>query len=345
MGGQLQDEGARLLAAAARARGVATADLFLPDRLRLAERERIVARDLLERLVRAIEDELRSSLAASFADADAIHAALSSAHVQLAVPLLARTEALHVADLVSVLLRRAEEHRLYRASRNDLSLSTLLADQDEAIAAEAMAVLVARSRRLDRFEDPVMARTELPAELQHRLVWTVAAALRRYLVEQHDVPPAVADAALASSATIMLAGYDEGDTLEARCMRLARLLRDAGRLNGSLIAVFLEGGTLPLFLAAVAARTGLSLAAVWELVSDPQARGPIFLLRLAGASRGEAGAAFDALRAQPSDAELADALDLFDTTDEDAARDAIALWGLDPAYRSALLRLGGSEAA
>jgi hypothetical protein len=46
-----------------------------------------------------------------------------------------------------------------------------------------MAVLVARSRRLDRFQEPVLARTELPAELQHRLVWTIAAARRAYLVD------------------------------------------------------------------------------------------------------------------------------------------------------------------
>ena len=66
-----------------------------------------------------------------------------------------------------------------------------------------MALVIARSRRFDRFEEPVLAEAELPAELHHRLVWLVAAALRHYLVQQHGL--AGVDAAIEAAAAAVLA--------------------------------------------------------------------------------------------------------------------------------------------
>jgi uncharacterized protein (DUF2336 family) len=338
-----QDDAARLLLAASQRRAVATTDLFLPESLRLSERQRSTVSSLLDKLVRTIEDELRASLAGSFAAEAALQAALASAHVQIALPLLSGSEALHDPELVAILLRRVEEHRIYRgSSRADDALQLLIADADPAIAAEAMAVLTGRSRRLDRFHDPVLARTELPADVQHRLVWTVAAALRRYLVEQHAIDPAVADAALASAAVALLGSYDEGDSLDARSVRLAQRLGEADRLDGATFLSFLTGGTLPLFLAGLSVRTGLAYGSVWDVLSDPAARGLVYLLRAAGLARQDAAAILIALGMIPDEAGLASAVDLFDVTSEAAARRALSLWSLDPAYRAAVLRMGAS---
>jgi uncharacterized protein (DUF2336 family) len=334
------DDAARLLLAASYRRAVATTDLFLPEALRLTERQRSTVRTLLDKLVRTIEDELRASLAESFAAEAALTAAFASAHVQIAVPLLSGSKALHDPELVSILLRRVEEHRIYRrSSRADDALQALIADRDPVIAAEAMAVLTGRSRRLDRFHDPVLARTELPADVQHRLVWTVAAALRRYMLDQHSIEPAIADAALASAAVGLLGAYDEGDSLDARSVRLAQRLGEADRLDGPAFLSFLTGGTLPLFLAGLSVRTGLSYASVWDLLSDPAARGLVYLLRAAGIPRQEAAAILIALGSITDEAGLATAVDLFDVTSEASARRALSLWSFDPAYRAAVLRM------
>jgi uncharacterized protein (DUF2336 family) len=285
-----RDDSVRLLRGAARRRASVTSDLFLPEPLRLTERERLIARDLLARLVRTIEDELRAALRGRFAGHEALDAALASAHVEIAGPLFDGTAALRDPDLVSLLLRRAEEHRLFRAAPNRTDrLQALIADRDPAIGSDAMAVLVARSRRLDRFQEPVLARTELPADLQHRFVWTVAAALRTYLIEGHEIEPAAADTALAEAAGGLIAGYDEGDALEARCTRLAHRLHGQGRLDGGAIAAFLLEGTLPLFLAGLSAATGIAYDAVWDIVCDPSERGPAYLLAAAGLDRQQAG--------------------------------------------------------
>src|SRR3712207_5085323 len=187
---ETRSDAARLLLPAARERfAVAATALLLPDQSRLSEWQRLTAAKLLVRLVRSIEDELRSRLAGSFEAHEALHAALSSAHVAIAVPILERAQALRDPQLTAVLVRRVEEHRFWKSRARDggeAFLLDLVRDRDEGIASEAMAVVIARSRRFDRFDEPSFGQVELPAELQHKLVWLIAAALRHYIV-QHQI--------------------------------------------------------------------------------------------------------------------------------------------------------------
>jgi Uncharacterised protein conserved in bacteria (DUF2336) len=332
-----EGDGAAQLLASARARvAAAAADLALPQGLRLSDRQRTTMLALLADLVRSVEAALRAELA-PVAPGDALQAALSSAHVEIAVPVLAGDSALAEPPLIDLLLRRAEEHRLHRAAAGENALLVELAgDSDEAVAREAMALLIAQNGRLDGFGEPILPRSDLPAELDHHLVWTVAAALRRYMVGRHAADPALCDAAVAAAASRVLAGHDEGETVEARAMRLALALRDAGRLDEpKLLARGLTQGSLPLFLALLAVRTSLGVAAVWELLSA--ASGPVLLLRAARLDRPEAAAILLAW-GLPEPA-LADALDRLDGTSEAAARSLLTLWRADPGYRAAVARL------
>ncbi len=141
----------------------------------------------------------------------------------------------------------------------------------------------------------------------------------------------------------MLAAYDEGDALEARCMRLAQRLSQAGRLDDDLAARALSGGNLSLFTAALAIRTGLTFTAAWELLSDPEARGAPLLLRAAGMKRQAAAAILLALGIG-GEAGLAAQLDLFEATRLKDARQALLPWRIDPAYRAAISSLLGQAA-
>ena len=349
---EARSDAARLLHAASRERvAVALADLFLPDSLGLSEQHRASMGALLARLVRSIEDDLRTSLALSFDQArhPAVHAALTSVRVEIVLPILASSEALKDPDLIALLLRRVEEHRLYvaanaREGREGRELlAELVRSRDEVVARSAMALLIGQSRRLDRFREPVIVSPELPAEIEHRLVWTVAAALRIYLITRQQIDPAEADAALAAAAASRLSSYDEGEGLEARSMQLAQRLDHLGRLDTAMVARALHEGLLPLFLAMVAARCRLSVDAVWEILSDPRGNGAAFLLKAAAMPREQAGSMLLALAhgvpgANPDELVVRQ-LEAFDTMTEDEARDAISLWKVDSAYRAAVGRV------
>jgi uncharacterized protein (DUF2336 family) len=334
-------DGAEQLLASARARlAAAAAELALPDRLRLSDRQRILVSQLLARLVRSIEDELRTALAGAFPgdEAEGLRAALGSAHVEIALPILGPGAPLAEPGLIAALLRRAEEHRLQRQAGGDHGLLVELAgDGDAALAAEAMALLIAQSGRVDAFQEPLIARGDLSAELQHGLVWTVAAALRRYIVGRHGADPAAADEALAAAAAGLFAACDEGEGVDARSLRLARRLAETGRLDDSLAVRALAEGSLPLFLAAIALRAAVDLASAWEILSETGGRGVPLLLRAAGVARQPAGAILLALGGD--EAAIAPQLDLYDATAEGEARRFLSLWRADPGYRAALGRI------
>lgn len=337
-----KDDDARLLHAAARRRlSVAVADLALPDRLRLTEWQRVVVSGIFAKLVRAIEDELRMSLAEHPAVAahQALHAALTSAHVAIAGPVIEASGVAADRPLVAALIRRAEEHRRFRArSATDAGLLIeLIRDEDDAIAEQAMAIVIAQSRRFDRFSEPVAARTELSAELEYRLVWRVAAALRHYMVGQQGFDAAAADEAIVAAAERLLAAYDEGDSLEARAMRLGRRLHETGRLTDAALERAIGEGSFPLFIASLAVRAGLSYAAAWEVVSEPSGRGAVMLLKSAGVARAEAAAILLALGGDED--VIAAAIDLFEVTDDDSARSALRLWKINAGYREAIEEL------
>ena len=335
-GGKL--DGAAQLLASARARTrAAVAELGLEDDLRLTEWQRSTVRAVGAKLVRAIEDELRSALAGAF-EKDALAAALSSASVEIAFPILVEGGALLRPELVEILLRRVEEHRLHRAGAAENALLIELAgDSDAAVAAEAMALLIAQSSRFDAFEEPLLARSDLPAEIEHQLVWSVSAALRRYIVDRHRIEPAAADSALSQAALRLLGTYDEGEGLEARCLRLARALEAAGRLDGALMVRGLADASLPLLVALLSVRTGLEPAAIWAIHAARSERGMPLLLRAAGTGRSDAAAILLALGAD--EAALVPQLDFFDSVSAEEASRLLTLWRVDSGYRAAVASL------
>lgn len=342
-----QSDAARLLLAAARERfAVAATDLLLPDGARLSEWQRLTAAALLTRLIHSVEDDLRARLAAKFEDHPAVHAALSSARVPIALPILERAQVLRDADLGNVLVRRVEEHRFWKAHAaaegQDL-LFELVRDSDEAVAAEAMELVIARSRRFDRFQEPDMGQVELPAELQHKLVWLVAAALRHYIVQQHGL--AAIDGIIEEAGSALVASHDEGAILEAHAIRLAARLAATDRLDGALLARTLSEGMLPLFIAGAATLAGLDYAAAWEVIADPRGRGPAILLRAAGVARDDAAAILllansrGPLVSGVEGEATAVQLELYDSLDRTAADDVLRLWRAAPGYRAAVARV------
>jgi hypothetical protein len=106
-----------------------------------------------------------------------------------------------------------------------------------------------------------------------------------------------------------------------------------------------------LFVAGIAVLCRLDYAPAWEVLSDPQGRGPALLLRAADVERRETASILLTLSTRGrlfSGAEgdaAADQLDLFDRTSRDAALDVLRLWQVDPGYRIAIAMLSTRRGA
>jgi hypothetical protein len=181
----------------------------------------------------------------------------------------------------------------------------------------------------------------LPAELQHRLVWWIAAALREYMIDRHSVDSITADRWLVATANAMLAGYDEGDTLEGRAFELARLLFGEDLLDDVLLAEAANEGRLALFVAGLGLRAGIDGGGAWEMVVDPSGSRLAVLLRAIDCARDIAGGILlrFAMAEGAAEQDLALLLDSFDLLEPARARDALRPWRLDDDYRRAIARL------
>jgi uncharacterized protein (DUF2336 family) len=357
----------RLLSEAAEAARVApvrasaaAVDLFLPDDARLSDQQRGTMAQLLAKLVQAVEQDLRRRLIPHIEGGapDALIAALSSDHVEIASPLLARTGLLHDAELVALLLRRSEEHRLVTALRlatvgqadgEDAAphvpplLDRLLQSGEAGVSEAAMALLIAESRRYDHFQEPLVARTDLPAEIQHRLVWWTAAALRHHIHRHHAIGAAFADRAITAAANEVLAAHDESEALESRALQLARVVADHDGLEDAFVSDAIADARLMLAVAALAVRGGIDLVSAWEMAADP-ARLAV-LLRAVGMKRAAAATVLMALcDGERHEERVADLAAAFDALEWPRAQEAIRPWKLDSFYRRAIADLAAALA-
>lgn len=339
----------------------AIVDLFLPDRHRLSDHQRAVMIEVLRKLVGSLEIEVRQYLVEALLRAPdplpELQAHLASHEIEVAQSVLERSRVLHDQDLIDVVMRRAEEHRMAIALRNDVSaavaealvetaspdvVEALIRNPDDMLARRAMEMLVAESKRFDRFQEPLLARADLPPELAYRLYWWVSAALRDYILKRFEIEPARVDELIQSAARRGIAAHEIDEKLEARAMRLAERLHELGDLTDDFIRASLRQSRISLFVAGFAVRAGIDFATSWTIVLDPRGDSMVVLLRAIDMPRDIAGSILmlmERLRdggGPHSSHAVARAMDAFDAMASDSARSVLRLWQLDRHYRDAI---------
>ena len=292
---------------------------------------------MLHGLVSDIADELRASLPARSEVANDEDNSELVAELSIA-GLLDRPK------LIELLLRRADEEQITTAvrarngGRDGRLLQTLVSDENASISAAAMALILARGRRRDRFGQARVEFDDLPAETAVELTQIVSAGLRQRLLATLDKQ--AADRQLASASAALLARHDEDKRLEALAAVLVRLLDKQGRLDEDLISAAAADGEAVLVAEALARRAAIGGEDSFNLLLGGDGASLMLLLRMAGASRELAAR----LLAGPGDLlEIADAgraiarFDSITTEDVDSTREWLRL---DPCYRNALAALG-----
>jgi len=315
-------------------------DFFLNPDERLTEQERALMTAMLHCLVGDLADELRAQLppgwvAANDEDNAALVLALTAARL------------LDEPALMALLLRRADEERIGTAARARSGrrearvLQGLVSHHNGAVAAAAMALILARGRRRDRFGQCLVGFDDLSADTADALVQAIAAALRGDIAGARGA--AVADAELAGASERLLSRRDPSRSVDALVAALVSLLDEASALTDALVIAAGQEGEVG-FLAEVLGRgAGIhgSLALDELLSGDPH--GAMALLRMAGFSR-ELGAG---LLAGVGDllgiADPGAAIGVYDRMTEDQLNAARSWLMSAPNYRAALEALGGAS--
>jgi hypothetical protein len=325
----------------------AVQDLAIPETARIDERTRASAHWTLSSTLAAIETAMRKHAGRLLVARGEPEAALAMVEPkQSVIERLWQSPILRDPGLTRELLARARQDLVAEAlptrapasSEAPSLLSELTAHDDAVIAAGAMQLLSAESRRRAERQLPA-TRSDLPAELHHRLVWVVAAAIRA----QHGESAPAADNALVEAAQRSLAAHDEGDRLEGAAVRLASAI-DAhpGELPDLLIGA-IEDRRLALFIALLAHACAISYAQAQQLVLDRDPAQLAVALKALDVPRAAIAKIGHVLcEADPRrdlDA-LADVVDSVDHVAPADAQAALAELRLPQDYRDARLALG-----
>jgi hypothetical protein len=331
---------------------VAVADFFLDDTARLDDRTRIALAATLGDLIQAVERALRYHAARLLVarDAATLATAIESDDAS-AFQRLAAAGMLRDPELMRELLGRVRQDLLTDALAGESPedpdrpslLPRLTAAPDTVIAGSAAALLTAESRRRIPAAPGQPAATDLPAELHHRVIWWVAAALRDGFVDLADDSHVVLDRALVDAALRSIAAHDEGDRLEATALRLASALDPQAQELAVLLVEALADRRLSLFIALLARALGLEYADAREIVLDTDGERLWLVLRaleLDRAAIARIGLALcDADPARNVD-RFADGIDDIVAVAPATARHALAPLLLHRDYRAALVALG-----
>ncbi|WP_162888105.1 DUF2336 domain-containing protein [Sphingomonas mesophila] len=302
-------------------------DFFLDPVDRLTEQERALMLAMLGDFVAGLAAEIAAAANSGFAmpDLAPVTAALTSSG-QLDRP-----------GLVSLMLRRADEHRIAVAfagpggPRALPMLSRLVGDSDPAVAAAAMALVVARGRRRDGFGQPRIELSDLdPADVAP-LVHAVAAALS---------PSGVAEARFAAAAANIATAACPADSLDQAVASLADALVRSDRDSERLIEDSSGEGEAALAAHLIARRSGITPQAAWDHLLDAGEGGLALLARMAGLSRKAAARLIADFGSTIGTASVEDEMARFDGLEDEEVAAQLAHWRLPRDFRIARTLLG-----
>jgi hypothetical protein len=312
-------------------------DFFLDPAKRLTEQERALMTAMLHCLVGDVAAAVRAALPnGRVAANDESDAAL--------IEQLSAAGLLDIPELMALLLRRADEERIATAARARSGrrearvLQGLVSHDYGAVAAAAMALILGRGRRRDRFGQCLIAFDDLSDSTAEMLVQAVAAGLRRELAGGRGA--SAADAELAHASDDVLDRRDEERGIDALTVALVVFLDESGGLTDELVLGAAHEGEVSFVSEVLARRSGIPTESAMDELLSGDGDHVMALLRMAGASRELSAGLLAGIGDLLGIADAGAAITAFDRM-TDAEVQAARSWLLTGrTYRAALERLG-----
>ncbi|MFQ5784122.1 MAG: DUF2336 domain-containing protein [Alphaproteobacteria bacterium] len=270
----------------------------------LSDRERALMGEILHKLVHDFEITLRKDLAermAARSDAPLnLTVALANDEIEVAHPILLHSTVLHDTDLVEIVRQRTQAHQITIARRKVLSedvsqalvetgdtdvITALIKNGDAQISRSLMEYLVAESKRVDTFQNPLVQRRDLPADLARKMYWWVSAALRQHIVDNFAVDPTLVDDTIEEAVARALEKDRDALAKPSEAEAFVAQMAERGDLTEEFLVQTLRQGEVPLFEASFGNLTRLSAKLARRILYEPGGEGLAMTCRAIGLDR------------------------------------------------------------
>jgi hypothetical protein len=312
-------------------------DFFLDPAKRLTEQERALMTAMLHSLVGDVADSLRAALPnGRLAANDEGDAAL--------IKTLTAVGLLDEPGLMALLLRRADEERIATAARARSGrrearvLQGLVSHEHGAVAAAAMALILGRGRRRDRFGQCLVTFDDLSLPTAELLLTAIAAGLRQDLAGHRGA--AGADQELAEAVGNMLERHEDQRGIDSLTAALVHFLDEAGGLTDDLILAAAHEGEVTFIAEFLARRAAIPAPSTIDELLSGEARQIIALFRMANLSRALTAGLLAGIGDLLGIVDAGAAITIFDRLSSVEAQSARSWLLAAPDYRAAVERLG-----
>lgn len=262
-------------------------DLFLSPEGRLNEHERALMNDVLLKLIKTVEKSVRKELSKRLATIEDVSpelaAKLANETIDIAEPMLLKSGVLKDEQLIEIVRERSEAHRMAIAIRAHVSeevsselienssedvIEALIGNENAQLSDLSVKYLVAESKNVDRFQEPLLNREDLPVDLAYRMYWWVSAALRRKIILEFEVDCTQIDDAIEMATKAALKNHGNDDGIMRTALNLAREMARRGDLNIAFLRSCLRQEKINLFIAGLSEMTGLDVKIVWRAIRE-----------------------------------------------------------------------------
>ena len=263
----------------------------------LTPSERSMVEDIFRIMVKDAELRVRMALAQNLKENPGVphDVALSLARdvESVSLPILRFSEVLTDEDLIEIISSQGPAKQVAIASRsavsgavstalvdtgNEEAVTELVANEGAEISDDSLHKVVTDFGDKEPVQDAMVHRPKLPLTVSERLVTMVSESMKDELAKRHELPDDLATDLILQSrerAVLSLSGGSGDDDL----IKLAKQLRQNGRLTPSIVLRSLCMGDLNFFEAAVAELDGVPLTSTRQLIQDP---GPLGLKAIYG---------------------------------------------------------------
>ncbi len=349
------------------------AQLSLEREHMLSDQERDLIFDILDKLIHEFEVPIRQRLAERMsrnaAAPRALVVALANDEFAVAQPVLLRSTLLSNEELIRIIHHRSRQHQITIARRRDLSeavsdelvgtqdsdvITALLENTSARISKATLAYLTEQAEHIDSYQEPLVRRHDLGADLATRLYWVVAASLRDEILQNYDIHPTALDDALEGTVQDMVEESRKGSTdaanLEQTASELARSMAAERPINAALLIKTLRQGQVPLFEALFEQWTKISMPRRAEVLYGPGGEGLAIACLAMGVSKQDFATLFLLSRSagsggqKTSPGNLARATRLYDKTKREDAQHVLRSWQRNPGFQAAVQDLEMNKA-